>query len=756
MSDVPGKRTIIFDAQLFQTSAKYRGMGQYISALLAEICMLKEIDLIVIYSTALSMKITPEEISELIGVGGEIFKCVGLPLAGNEHGKSMQHCVNSNRQVIDKWMLSEGLDNPIFIIGSLFQFEICATYPTNALNAAIVYDLIPLQHYDTYAKKMRWDDYLKQYKLVYDADVLLCISKTVANDLQIYCSVGSSKISVINGGPVKFTGKSALDGVPGGFILMPTGNDIRKNNERAVKAFEIFNSDNDYKYSLVITSYFSKEEIDKYKKLAKNIIFTGTVSNEEIAWCYENCVALFYPSLYEGLGMPLLEAVVFDKPIAASNIDVFKEILGEEYYGFNPLSESGMADAIGASINKGITANSKFAYTEVKYKYTWFNTAKSVVDAATRGFTKTEIDHNKKRVAVVGPHYTGVSAIGKFIGELHEKMTEYFNVDYYYERSPIDKELRGDLLGNVSNYYPINKLTNRQIKQYDALIYNIGNSNHHTITCAKALTNPDIVILHDLNIENVYKDMLERHLIDVNRFNIEDTLTKKYTKKASFVYSLVNRQNNIIVHSKYGKNVTEKLTTQTNITHIPLPIDTPDNMIDNGNKIFTIGMAGIIAGIKGVEIIERIASSSAFVNDRVRLFGLNFAEPGLLDRLVNLPNVEIVTNLTDYDFQENLKKLDVFVNYRKKYQGEASQATLEAMRYGVPVLVRSDFGWYSELPDDAVIKVNNEEDIIPILNKLKKDKEWQNRLNLNARTTTKNEFTQEYYVNKLLELIQER
>jgi glycosyltransferase involved in cell wall biosynthesis len=645
MNVMTNKRKIIFDAQLFQTSAKYRGMGQYISALLAELCMLKEIDLIVIYSTALSIKITPDEISELIGVGGEKIKCVGLPLAGNEPGKSMQHCVTSNRQVLDAWMQAEGLDNPIFIIGSLFQFEICSTYPTNAVKAAIVYDIIPLQHYDTYAKNMRWDDYLKQYKLVYDTDVLLCISKTVANDLQVYCSIDPSKISVINGGPVKFTGESALDGIASDFILMPTGNDIRKNNDRAIKSFEIFNSNNDYKYTLVITSYFSKEEIDKYTKLAKNIIFTGTVSNEEIAWCYKNCVALFYPSLYEGLGMPLLEAIDFYKPIAASNIDIFKEILNDEYYSFNPLSELEMADAISASIDKGMTIQNKMAYKKAKNKFTWHNTAKAVASATARGVNKKVSYNNKKRVAVVGPHYTGVSAIGKYIGELHAKMTERFTVDYYYERSPIDKELRGNLLGNVSNYKPINKLTNNKIKQYDAIIYNIGNSNHHTITCAKALTNPDIVILHDLNIENVYKDMLNRHLIDANRFNIEDTLTKKYTKKASFAFSLVNRQNNVIVHSKYGKNVTEKLTTQKNIAHIPLPIDTPENMIDNGNKIFTIGMAGIIAGIKGVEIIERIASSSVFVNDRVRLFGLNFAEPGLLDRLMNLPNVEIVTNL---------------------------------------------------------------------------------------------------------------
>jgi glycosyltransferase involved in cell wall biosynthesis len=98
----------------------------------------------------------------------------------------------------------------------------------------------------------------------------------------------------------------------------------------------------------------------------------------------------------------------------------------------------------------------------------------------------------------------------------------------------------------------------------------------------------------------------------------------------------------------------------------------------------------------------------------------------------------------------------VFVNYRKKYQGEASQATLEAMRYGVPVLVRSDFGWYSELPDDAVIKVDTEDDIIPILTKFKNDKKWQDKVKSNARMTTKTKFTQENYVHSLLGIIKGR
>jgi glycosyltransferase involved in cell wall biosynthesis len=173
------------------------------------------------------------------------------------------------------------------------------------------------------------------------------------------------------------------------------------------------------------------------------------------------------------------------------------------------------------------------------------------------------------------------------------------------------------------------------------------------------------------------------------------------------------------------------------------------------NGAFTIGLAGILAGIKGIEAIERLAKDASFRADRVLVFGLNFAEPGLLDRLRKLPNVEVTTDLTDFGFQEKLKNLDVLVNFRTKYQGEASYATLEAMRYGVPVVVRGDFGWYSELPDNAVIKVSTEAEIIPAVSKLKDDKEQLNVIGENARTTTKERFNSIKYVEVIERLMKD-
>lgn len=61
---------------------------------------------------------------------------------------------------------------------------------------------------------------------------------------------------------------------------------------------------------------------------------------------YSNALALVHPSLSEGFGLPLIEAMHFNLPIIASNIPVFNEILGNSYLSFNPINPKSIADKL--------------------------------------------------------------------------------------------------------------------------------------------------------------------------------------------------------------------------------------------------------------------------------------------------------------------------------------------------------------------------------------------------------------------------
>ena len=71
---------------------------------------------------------------------------------------------------------------------------------------------------------------------------------------------------------------------------------------------------------------------------ADNIVYTGYVTDDELYSLYKNARGFIFPSLYEGFGLPPLEAIIMGvKCIAVSNISVFKEIYHRNVYYFDPL-----------------------------------------------------------------------------------------------------------------------------------------------------------------------------------------------------------------------------------------------------------------------------------------------------------------------------------------------------------------------------------------------------------------------------------
>ena len=119
------------------------------------------------------------------------------------------------------------------------------------------------------------------------------------------------------------------------YILVVGSLDPRKNLQNLIDAF-IKENDDDY-FLLVVGSenkvFKNKSPYIKDKK----IIFTGYLSDEDLYMCYKKAQCFFYPSLYEGFGIPPLEAIFYNTPIAISDIKVHKEIFGEYAFYFDPL-----------------------------------------------------------------------------------------------------------------------------------------------------------------------------------------------------------------------------------------------------------------------------------------------------------------------------------------------------------------------------------------------------------------------------------
>ncbi|MCB0750095.1 MAG: glycosyltransferase family 4 protein, partial [Ignavibacteriae bacterium] len=116
-----------------------------------------------------------------------------------------------------------------------------------------------------------------------------------------------------------------------------------KNTLIVVKAFQNRSSTFE-NYSLVILGRKGwYDEFDKFVETThdRNIKLYDFISDESLTWLYQNCYALVNASLYEGFGLPLIEAAAFDcKRIMCSDIPVFREILPNATVFFEPNNQT--------------------------------------------------------------------------------------------------------------------------------------------------------------------------------------------------------------------------------------------------------------------------------------------------------------------------------------------------------------------------------------------------------------------------------
>src|SRR5262249_20573285 len=79
---------------------------------------------------------------------------------------------------------------------------------------------------------------------------------------------------------------------------------------------------------------------------SRNLVLTGFVSDRDLAALYRSCELFVFPSLYEGAGLPILEAMTCGAPVAASGISAMPELLGDVRATFDPSDPADIARCI--------------------------------------------------------------------------------------------------------------------------------------------------------------------------------------------------------------------------------------------------------------------------------------------------------------------------------------------------------------------------------------------------------------------------
>jgi glycosyltransferase involved in cell wall biosynthesis len=210
---------------------------------------------------------------------------------------------------------------------------------------------------------------------------IIAVSRATKRDLMDHFKIDSDRIEVIYEGPSieyppvfpdsEIGALAHRLGIKKPYFLVPGSGHPRKNIVRAIKAFRASGLDN----QLIVLGRATAEE---KSATAKDVIFADFVSDREYELLMSRTAALFYPSLYEGFGIPVLDAFVCEAPVITSNVSSLPEVAGEAAILVDPESVESMADGLRMALqerNRLVTAGQ-----EQLKRFSWKKTAKETLN----------------------------------------------------------------------------------------------------------------------------------------------------------------------------------------------------------------------------------------------------------------------------------------------------------------------------------------------------------------------------------------
>lgn len=226
-------------------------------------------------------------------------------------------------------------------------------------------------------------------KLAKQADVIIAISEYTKNRILYHTDIDESKISVIkNGVDDRFFIKTGRDfksqimskyKIPSErYILSVSSIEPRKNIGSLLKAWSQIQHKVDDDIWLVLVGRQNPKIFSDagLSNVPERVCFTGFVEDEDLAAIYQNALLFSYVSLYEGFGLPPLEAMAAGVSVLTSNTTSIPEVVGDKAVIVNPLSVSEIAENLLVLLESDSLRNKlSLAGIEHAKQFSWKTTA---------------------------------------------------------------------------------------------------------------------------------------------------------------------------------------------------------------------------------------------------------------------------------------------------------------------------------------------------------------------------------------------
>ncbi len=389
------------------------------------------------------------------------------------------------------------------------------------------YDLIPLLMPEYYLEdpglRRR---YRARVQLVRAAEGILTLSEATRRDAVDHLGLDPGRVTVVGAGVgAEFVppasrpaaAAAAAEAVPGlrpRYVFYTGSYEKRKNLERLLEAWALVPEGLRREHQLVVTCPRQPLQrnhllwLAEQAGLADDLVLTGWVPEDVLLHLYQGAELFVFPSLYEGYGLPVAEALACGAPVLASDSSSMPEIVGPESL-FDPNDAAAMARAI----ERGLTdegLRSRLIAASGRPPSTWADVARATVEAYDRVLTRPRTRRVESgaaagrppRIAFAGVVGAGSGPQAEHDRALIEALAEHGDVRVFLDRADDAAACPAGVPTHpVANLAAVEALRG----PFDLVIYSLADDADHTGCLAALLRRPGVVIACDVRLPRLYE-----------------------------------------------------------------------------------------------------------------------------------------------------------------------------------------------------------------------------------------------------------
>jgi glycosyltransferase involved in cell wall biosynthesis len=239
-----------------------------------------------------------------------------------------------------------------------------------------VYDMIHEKLPDFFPKHDKTTIYKKN--LVNKSTKVIAISESTKNDLIEIFGTDPDKIEVIYLGNSTLSGRCKITNIPKNYILFVGSRKGYKNYNLFITAVSRELRDDCNLYVICAGGgAFDRDEVSLMNTLGiQKKVLQYDLDDGDLQYLYKNAKLFVFPSLYEGFGIPMLEAFSCECPLVCSNTSSFPEVAGDGAIYFDPYSENSICGVVSKVLHNNKLQKQLIKEGRARLKYfSWKETA---------------------------------------------------------------------------------------------------------------------------------------------------------------------------------------------------------------------------------------------------------------------------------------------------------------------------------------------------------------------------------------------